>query len=170
MRDQLMKTLIAGYGNNSRRDDGAGWFVIDQLAALDLPGVDLYTSHQLEVELAETLTAYETVIFVDAAVPEAPEAVQRSVVTPRFQGHAVAHYLTPSDLLSLCKNVYGHQPAAILFTIRGRDFNFGMTLSPEVEQAAREVVRQIEALIRQGPLTPKPNHDPPANHPETTTP
>jgi hypothetical protein len=27
-----MKTLILGYGNQSRRDDGVGWFVLEQLA------------------------------------------------------------------------------------------------------------------------------------------
>jgi hydrogenase maturation protease len=148
-----MKTLIIGYGNNSRRDDGAGWYVIEQLAALELPGVELRTSQQLEVELAEDLTGFDAAVFVDAAVPEAAEAIQRTVVKPRFEAHAVAHYLTPADLLSLSKNLYGHDLPAVLFTIRGRDFDFGTTLSREVESAALEVVRQIEQLIRDGGLS-----------------
>jgi hydrogenase maturation protease len=145
-----MTTLILGYGNQSRRDDGVGWFVLEQLAALGLPGVELETSHQLEVEAAETISRFDAVIFVDAAIPEAPEPVQRSVVTPNFQSHAVAHYLTPADVLSLCKTLYDREPRAILFSIRGRDFNFGTTLSPEVEQAAREVVKQISEILRTG--------------------
>jgi hydrogenase maturation protease len=145
-----MTTLILGYGNQSRRDDGVGWFVLEQLAALDLPGVELETSHQLEVEAAETISRYDTVIFVDAAIPEAPEPIQRSVVTPNFQSHAVAHYLTPADVLSLCKTLYQREPKAVLFSIRGRDFNFGTTLTPEVELAAREVVKQIADLVRSG--------------------
>jgi Ni,Fe-hydrogenase maturation factor len=60
----------------------------------------------------------------------------------------VAHYLTPADVLSLCKTLYHQEPKAVLFSIRGRDFNFGTTLSPEVEQAALEVVKQIVELIR----------------------
>ena len=51
-----MKTLIIGYGNQSRRDNGVGWFVIEQLAALNLPDVKLETAHQLEVETAETIS------------------------------------------------------------------------------------------------------------------
>ena len=145
-----MTTLILGYGNQSRRDDGVGWFVLEQLAALDLPGVELETSHQLEVEAAETISRYDTVIFVDAAIPEAPEAIQRTVVAPNFQSHAVAHYLTPADVLSLCKTLYQREPKAVLFSIRGRDFNFGTTLTPEVELAAREVVKQIADLVRSG--------------------
>jgi hydrogenase maturation protease len=152
-----MKTLIIGYGNNSRRDDGVGWFVIEQLGALSLPDVELRTSQQLEVELAEDLAAFTAAIFVDAAVPEAAVPVQRVVVKPRFEGHAVAHYLTPSDLLAVCKSVYGHDLPAILFTIRGRDFDFGSTLSPEVEKAARDVVGDIEELIRNGSLRADPD-------------
>jgi hydrogenase maturation protease len=145
-----MKTLILGYGNQSRRDDGVGWFVLEQLGELDLPGVVLETSHQLEVEASETISRFDAVIFVDAAIPEAPEPVQRTVVTPNFQSHAVAHYLTPADVLSLCKTLYHREPKAVLFSIRGRDFNFGTTLTPEVEQAARGVVQQIAELVRSG--------------------
>jgi hydrogenase maturation protease len=136
-------TLILGYGNQSRRDDGVGWFVVEQLAALKLAGVTLETAHQLEVEAAETISRFDRVIFVDAAIPEAPEAIQHSEVAPNFQSHAVAHYLTPADVLALCQTLYHRQPKAALYSIRGRDFDFGTTLSPEVDQAAREVVKQI---------------------------
>jgi hydrogenase maturation protease len=145
-----MKMLIIGYGNQSRRDDGVGWFVIEQLAALNLPGVELETGQQLEIESAETISRFDTIIFVDAAIPEAPEPIQRTVVTPNFQSHAVAHYMTPADVLSLCKTLHGCEPHAILFSIRGRDFNFGTTLTPEVEQVAREVVKQIVEIIHSG--------------------
>jgi hydrogenase maturation protease len=138
-----MKTLVIGYGNDSRRDDGVGRYVIEQLAKHDLPDVELQTAHQLEVELAETLTHFDRVIFVDAAIPEAPALIQRSVVTPTFQSHAVAHYLTPPDVLSLSETLYGHVPQAVMFSIRGRDFNFGAELSPEVEDAGQQVVQQI---------------------------
>ena len=139
-----MKTLVIGYGNDSRRDDGVGHFVIRQLEQRNLPAdVTLETAHQLEVEMSETLTGFDRVIFVDAAIPEAPTAIQRTVVTPEFKSHAVAHYLTPADVLSLCQTLYRREPEAVLFSIRGQDFNFGMELSPAVEQAGCEVVRQI---------------------------
>jgi hydrogenase maturation protease len=138
-----MKTLVIGYGNDSRRDDGVGRYVVEQLAKHDLPDVELQTAHQLEVELAETLTHFDRVFFVDAAIPEAPAPVQHSIVTPTFQSHAVAHYLTPSDVLSLSETLYSHVPRAVLFSIRGRDFNFGTELSIDVRQLADEVAEQI---------------------------
>jgi hydrogenase maturation protease len=144
-----MKTLVIGYGNRSRRDDGVGWVVVERLRQLGLPAdVAFLTVHQLEVEMAETLTGYEAVVFVDAAIPESPQAIQRAIVGPQLQSHPVAHFLTPSDVLSLCQTLYGHMPHAVLFSIRGRDFNFGEELSPEVERAAGEVVNQIEQLVR----------------------
>ena len=50
-----MKTLVIGYGNDSRNDDGIGWFVVEQLAKRNLPDVTLETTHQLEVDFAETV-------------------------------------------------------------------------------------------------------------------
>jgi hydrogenase maturation protease len=141
-----MRILVIGYGNNHRRDDGVGWFVVKELAAA-IPGVDCRTLHQLEVDLAEDLAVTDAVIFIDAAIPESRQAVERREIAPRLESHAVAHYLTPADLLALSVTLYGHQPRAILFSIRGRDFNFGTELSPEVEQEARRVVRNIQELI-----------------------
>jgi hydrogenase maturation protease len=153
-----VKTLVIGYGNRSRRDDGVGGFVIEQLQALNLPNVELQIAQQLEVDAAETISHYDAAIFVDAAVPESRQLVARTVVEPRLQSHAVAHYLTPADLLAMCQSLYRRQPRAILFSVRGRDFNFGTTLTPQVERAALEVVREIAHLVG----SPQPHE---AGHP-----
>jgi len=142
-----MKTLVIGYGNPSRRDDGAGRFVIEQLQGQSLSEVDLISAHQLEVEIAEVVGNYDTVIFVDASVPESPHAVTRATVKPEWQSHAVSHYLTPNDVLALSHSLYGKEPHGMLFSIRGHDFDFGDTLSAATEEAARGVVREIRQLL-----------------------
>jgi hydrogenase maturation protease len=144
-----MKTLVIGYGNDSRNDDGVGWFVVAELAKLGLPAT-LETAHQLEVDFAEIVRDYDQVIFVDAAIPESPAPWTRADVVPGFQSHAVAHFLTPGDVLGLCRTLYGCAPGGVLFSIRGHDFNFGMDLSPATRQAALEVVREI-AVPKQNP-------------------
>lgn len=138
-----MKTLVIGYGNDSRNDDGAGWFVVNELAKLNLPGVTLETAHHLEVDFAETVCDYDHVIFVDAAIPESAEPWWTEEVEPGFKSHAVAHFMTPGDVLGLCRTLYGKTPRGRLFSIRGSDFNFGMELSPETRQSALEVTRAI---------------------------
>jgi hydrogenase maturation protease len=142
-----MRTLILGYGNSSRRDDGVGWFVVERLQQAPLPGVELLTSHQLEVDQAEVISGFDNVIFVDAAVPQSPRPITETVVGPKFQSHAVAHYLTPSDLLSLSDTLYGQVPRAILFSIRGTDFGFGTGLSAATEGWALEATSRIVRLV-----------------------
>lgn len=142
-----MKTLVLGYGNRSRTDDGVGWFVAECVQALRLPNVEVHTSHQLDVDHAELVSGFDEVIFVDAAVPQSPQPIARTVVEPCFRSHAVAHYLTPGDVLELARTLFSRAPRGILFSIRGSDFNFGTTLSPATERAARNVIRQIEDLL-----------------------
>ena len=151
-----MKTLVLGYGNRSRMDDGVGWFVVEHLEKLALPGIELHASHQLEVDHAELISRFDTVVFVDAAIPQSPLPVSRAVVKPRFQSHAVAHYLAPADLLELALTLFGRAPHGILFSIRGSDFNFGTTLSPSTERAAHEVICQIQQLLSPLPLSETP--------------
>ena len=142
-----MKTLILGYGNCSRRDDGVGWFVIERLQQAPLPDVELLTAHQLEVDHAEVISRFDNIIFVDAAVPQSPRPITETIVQPRFQSHAVAHYLTPSDLVSLSDTLYGHVPRAFLFSIRGTDFGFGAGLSAATESWALEAMTRIARLV-----------------------
>ena len=142
-----MKTLVIGYGNDSRNDDGVGWFVVSELAKLRLPDVTLETAHQLEVDCAETVGAYDQVFFIDAAIPESSAAWWTAAVTPGFHSHAVAHFMSPGDVLGLCQTLYGHAPRGIAFCIRGHDFNFGTSLSQETRLAADAVVRHITALV-----------------------
>ena len=142
-----MKVLIIGYGNRSRTDDGVGWYVVERLQSDRAPGVELLTAHQLEVELAETISQVDAVIFVDAAVPESAHPIMRETVKPSGRPHAVAHFLTPGDVLALCQTLYGRQPAAFLFSIRGHNFDFGTSLTPATEQAAGEVAWEIRQLV-----------------------
>jgi hydrogenase maturation protease len=142
-----MKTLVIGYGNDSRNDDGVGWFVVEQLRHKNLHAVSFELAHQLEVDFAETVRDFDRVIFVDAAIPESPDSWRREEVVPGFQSHAVAHFLTPGDVLGLSQTLYGAAPAGILFSIRGHDFNFGMNLTPETRHAALEVVDAITELL-----------------------
>lgn len=143
-----MKTLVLGYGNRSRNDDGVGWFVLDRLEKLKLADVELLGAHQLDVDHSEVISRYDTVVFVDACIPQSPVPVARTVVKPQFRSHAVAHYLTPSDVLELAITLFGRAPRAFLFSIRGHDFNFGTTLSSPTETAATDAVRQISELVR----------------------
>ena len=52
-----MQTLVIGYGNPGRRDDGLGPSFADILAAEGIPGVDVDSDYQLTVEVTNVETA-----------------------------------------------------------------------------------------------------------------
>ena len=48
-----MKTLVVGYGNPLRSDDGVGPFLANEIGGLAMEDVTVKTCHQLNVELVE---------------------------------------------------------------------------------------------------------------------
>jgi hydrogenase maturation protease len=141
-----MRTLVIGYGNPSRRDDGVGLAVINRLRGrLGLPALDETADgfddlghpldtlflQQLNPELTETLAQYDHVCFVDARVGGASEqVVQRKPVEPNPDPALVSHHFRPGRLLAMAQALYGAAPTAELISIQGFDFDFGAELSP----------------------------------------
>ena len=74
-----MVSLVIGYGNDLRSDDGAGRVVADRLDALALPDVTVRSVIQLTPELALEIAKFDTVVFVDASV-EVAETISTPVV------------------------------------------------------------------------------------------
>ncbi len=155
-----MRTLIIGYGNPSRRDDGVGLAVVNGLrerlgeAPLEdgddgygeLGGeVDTLFLQQLMPELAETLAQYDRVWFVDAHLGVYPELVRRTTVSASLDPAMVSHHLKPQALLVLAGQLFGRAPETELISIRGFDFDFGVGLSTGTADGVRQAV---EALWR----------------------
>jgi hydrogenase maturation protease len=153
-----MRTLIIGYGNPSRRDDGVGLAVVNGLrqwlgkAPLEegddgyneLDGeIDTLFLQQLMPELAETLAQYDRVWFVDAHLGVYPELVRRSAVLASLDPAMVSHHLKPQALLVLAGQLYGHMPEAELISIRGFDFDFGDELSARTLEGVLQVVEDL---------------------------
>jgi hydrogenase maturation protease len=163
-RGKVKRTLIVGYGNLYRRDDGVGYHVLKAIAtrlgrpplALDEDGldalgkdVDLVCLPQLLPELAETLVAYDQVVFVDAHTGAYVEDMRCVSVEPRYVPSAFTHHMAPEMLLGLALAFSETVPPAHLLSVRGHDFDFGVGLSEETEQLAAEAVERIMRLVEQ---------------------
>jgi hydrogenase maturation protease len=111
-----MSTLIIGYGNTLRGDDGVGPRVAETVAGLQLPGVHTLVCPQLSPEHAEPMARARMVIFVDAAV-DAPREMQRRRLEPAETTQLMAHAADPRTLLALARDVFGRAPEAWLLTI-----------------------------------------------------
>jgi hydrogenase maturation protease len=145
-----MKTLVLGYGNPSRGDDGVGWHVVRDLQARHLSTVELMTAHQLDLEFAEIVSGFDAVYFVDAAVADSSEAVACTEIRPRVRPHTTTHHLLPGDVLALCACLYGAEPRGVLYSIRGETFEFTDDISPAASEAARRVADEIAGRISGG--------------------
>lgn len=126
-----MSTLVLGWGNPGRQDDGLGPALIAELASAAPPGVTLAADYQLQVEDAADVARHARVIFVDAdrSAGVEPFWIRRLVPAPGSPGFTT-HDLTPDQVLALSRNLFGRQPEAWLLGIRGHDFDeFGEGLS-----------------------------------------
>jgi len=138
-------TVLVGYGNTMRRDDGVGWRVVRQLAP-HCTGVQVITAHQLMPELAADVAGAAQVVFVDASIDGTPGEVGIHRLHPldRLED---AHALTPPGILYLASYLYERVPPAHLVTITGETFALGDTLSATVEAAVPRAVDVICELL-----------------------
>jgi hydrogenase maturation protease len=147
------KTLIVGYGNPLRSDDGFGWHVTRSLIpALSGCDVEVMTCHQLTPEIAEPLSRCQFVIFLDADSQGTPGKLHCRAVRPASpQAGALTHGCTPSYLLASAEKLYGWRPQAVALTVSAQTFAFGEKLSPVVSAALVGAVEQVRHLVREAP-------------------
>lgn len=153
-----MRTLIFGYGNYDRQDDGIAWHVLTALKkSLGLPNAeqidddfdstdDLVLIFQLQLapELAEAIVDFDRVCLIDAHTGSIPEDVRLRKLEPVFLHSPLTHHLTPEALLSIMQTIYQKTPETVLLSVRGYEFEFTQTLS----HGTQTLVPQAVALIR----------------------
>ena len=158
----MKRTLIIGYGNPDREDDGVGWRIVERLAA-QLPGTviaqhildtqpgdipSLLVALQLMPEYAETVAQYDRVCFVDAHTGAYPDDVNVVETQALFQSSPFTHHLTPDTLLALAAATYGRAPEGMVVSVRGYQFGFKETLSPATDELANQAVARIAEWLR----------------------
>jgi hydrogenase maturation protease len=161
----LSRSLIIGFGNVYRRDDGVGYAALNAVrerlgrAPLDIDDdgfddlgheVDTILLHQLVPEMAEYVAPYDVVVFVDAHVGHVPQRVYEEELEVCYRPATVSHTLHPCSVLALCEELHGHAPRGILLSIRGYDFEFGEGLSDETAALLPQATDRILALAGHG--------------------
>ncbi|GAB4506450.1 MAG: hydrogenase maturation protease [Anaerolineales bacterium] len=154
----MRRTLVIGYGNPYRRDDGVALHVANLLRAeqglrplaLDEDGLDAcgypldtVVLHQLLPEIAPMLADYDLVVFVDAHTGVIPDDVRVLPVQEEYGFQAVTHHMSPGMMLALARAARGRAPDAALVSIRGEDFDFGEGLSAGCKARADAAARAI---------------------------
>ena len=141
-------TLIVGYGNSLRGDDGAGYVAAELLRGrLHVPDVEIRSQQQLLPELMEPMARAAHVVFIDASVSGRAGKFSKIPVRPAPACSRFTHHATPESLLAGVQRLYGHTPEATLYTIPGRNFELGQDLTPSVRRAVQELVNTLEKAL-----------------------
>src|SRR3954469_24004396 len=111
----MKRILLIGCGNPLRSDDGLGWHMAQSLTGCP-DTMDVRAVHQLTPELAEPISQADLVIFIDAALGDAPGVFQSEPVAPKFVPVST-HYLNPATLLGIAQQLYGTYPQAVALSI-----------------------------------------------------
>lgn len=107
----------------------------------------LFFTLQLTPEMAELLTNFQLVCFIDAHTGNVEEDLQIVDLQPQFQSSPFTHHLTPQSLLIMEKSLYGTVPEACLVSVRGYEFGFDQTLSPRTEKLVQKAAGYLEDRI-----------------------
>ncbi|MGZ6236608.1 MAG: hydrogenase maturation protease [Syntrophales bacterium] len=157
----MPRTLVIGFGNIDRADDGVAYHVISSLRRRLCQGmlhedetgleglgaeIDSVFLVQLAPELMDVLIDYDKIIFVDAHVYENVDSMYYAPVFPEFTTATFTHHLMPATLLAMLKSLHQREPAGHIVSIRGYDFDFHRNLSTNTKALVEKAVDHILLL------------------------
>jgi hydrogenase maturation protease len=104
--------------------------------------------HELQPELAETISRYDTVIFLDAAMEGT--SVRSIAVEPATDSRPDgSHAHTPGTLLALSRDLYETIPGrSLLVAIPGQTFEFSEKLSPFAEEMVEHALEEVGHILK----------------------
>jgi len=148
----VQQILVIGYGNPLRGDDGFGGLAASYVEERQIPGVEVIVSHQLNPEMATSLSNSSYAIFLDATVGDDPGTLRATPVEHCDLSSSGMHHFEPGNLLALAQAIYGQAPPATLITATARSFHHGPEICAEVRQAAAKAAEAIASAAASGNL------------------
>jgi len=144
------KILVLGIGNILLNDEGVGIHVVSALEKEGFDKADLMDGGTGGFHLLGFIQSYKTVVMIDASLDDFPAGHVR-VLKPKyakdFPKQLSAHEVGLKDLLDAAF-LLGNMPEIFLVAVSVKDFqDMGMNLTPEIEVAIPEAVRQVKELV-----------------------
>jgi hydrogenase maturation protease len=152
------ETLILGWGNPGRGDDGLGPAFVQAMSESGLAGVVTDSDYQLQVEDAAEIARFDRVLFVDAdcsgAEPFWLERLQAESASLAFSTHSVS----PAAVLALARDLFDAEPEAWILGIRGYEFDeFEERLSNGAQRNLDAAVSAVEVAMQSDELRTIPD-------------
>ena len=160
----LKDTLLMGYGNPDRGDDGAAFHILralvrkytnqdEDLFSSDITqltqNTHIFYSLQLLPEYADMIAGYRVVVFIDAHTGEIEEDLRLVKVFADFKYSPFTHHFSPESSLALANSLTSRHPEGWLLSIRGYEFGFNRALSAKTNDLVSRAVHILdEQFIR----------------------
>ena len=141
------KILVVSVGNEFRRDDGVGSFILKEIKKKDYPGL-CFLEHRGEgIDLIEQWKGFDTTIIFDAVSSDAqPGTIYRFEIPQETLPKSVfccsTHAFSIADVIGLAKTLDQLPRQLIVYGIEGKSFETGPGLSEEIRDAAEKVITQ----------------------------
>lgn len=157
-----LRTLVLGYGNRDRGDDGVGLEIVQGLRArFGIPPIlegesglerlggrtDAVFLPQLLPQLVDVLVDYQQVVFVDAHTRTDVPGLHCGVVRPGSAAAAFAHHLSPAVLLALTERLRGKKVPAFAVSVRAYDMGFEQGVSGRTAAGVAPAIETILDLV-----------------------
>lgn len=113
--------------------------------------IKVIVCQQLTPDLAETVSHFQLVIFIDAARDTPPGELRcekiPSVNRTQSSTPSFSHSLTPASLLAWTAELYACFPDAYYLSVGGASFVEGESLSPVMQTAFPPLLARVRTLI-----------------------
>lgn len=147
-----VKTLIYGYGNPGRQDDGLGNAFVEKMSSWihknNLKGFELDSNYQLNIEDAAAIADKDLVIFVDASTEEIDDFII-TPVTSESKVTFTTHSASPGYIVQLCSELYGKNPVVYLLHIKGYSWEFTEGLTSKAQDNLEKAFKLLKEIFIQ---------------------
>ncbi|MDJ0619855.1 MAG: hydrogenase maturation protease [Calothrix sp. MO_192.B10] len=145
--------ILIGIGNEFRHDDGVGLAIARQLQPKLPPHITITEASGEGVGLMEMWQDAEIVYLFDAVQSGDKSGTihrldaQKQSIPTKFFNYST-HAFSVAEAIELARTLNQLPAQLIIYGVEGKNFTSGVGLSPEVEQAAIEVVERVYLEFR----------------------
>lgn len=145
LKTEPQKILLLAIGNCGRGDDGLGWNFADDILKKYASLFDVEYRYQLQVEDAELVSRYQTVIFADASHNKLEKGFEWKPCKAAGHFYYSSHMQSPETILFLTNKLYNKSPLAFTFAIEGSYWKLKTTLHPTTKLTLKKALAAFES-------------------------
>jgi hydrogenase maturation protease len=138
--------LIIGIGNDGRSDDALGWKIADYFSKFHQE-FDVEYRYQLQIEDAELIARYDSVIFADASREQLKKGFDFSQCKAESFALYTSHKLPPEHVCWLAKELYHAKVKCWVLAISGYQWELDQGLSEMAAYNFEKAMEYVESKI-----------------------